>query len=178
MAVKRSGGRGALEAKLRRLTEAMRREMKAAVGTVADNIQVDAQISLSTGSVGGKNHQPSAPSTPPNSNSGGLADSIKVEHVDDLIARVVVHSPYGAIQELGGTINHPGGTAYFIKNGELVFVGNDSPAAGRLPRTKPHPITLPERPYMRPAAAKNREPGRRLMQSAVDRVLAGGKLTR
>lgn len=38
--------------------------------------------------------------------------------------------------------------------------------------------TLPERPYMRPAAAKNRDSGRRLMGAAVDRVLKGGKLTR
>jgi len=38
-------------------------------------------------------------------------------------------------------------------------------------------VTLPERPYMRPAAAKNRESGKKLMTAAVDRVLKGGTIT-
>lgn len=174
MAVKRSGN---LKAKLARATADMKRELEAAVYVVAGNIQADAQISLSTGAVSGKNHVPSAPGTPPNSDTGALANSIEVERIEALRARVVVHSPYGAIQELGGTIAHPGGTAYFMKDGKPVFVSNARPVAASLPRTKPHNITLPERPYMRPAAAKNREPGKRLMQAAVDRVLKGGTLT-
>lgn len=175
LAVKRSNN---LNAKISRLTRDMKQQVGAAVYAVAGEVQSDAQISLSTGAVGGKNHQPSAPGTPPNSDTGSLANSIEVEQLAPLRAQVVVHSPYGAIQELGGTINHPGGTAYFIgDDGLAVFVSNDSPAAATLPRTKPHTITLPERPYMRPAAAKNRESGKRLMEAAVDRVLKGGKLT-
>jgi len=37
-------------------------------------------------------------------------------------------------------------------------------------------VTLPERPFMRPAGAKNRDSGIKLMTAAVDRVLKGGKL--
>jgi phage gpG-like protein len=174
VAVKRQGN---LRAKLARLTADMTRELGAAVYVVAGNVQTDAQISLSTGAVGGANHVPSAPGTPPNSDTGALANSIEVERVEALRARVVVHSPYGAIQELGGTINHPGGTAFFIgDDGLAVFISNEAAAGKPYARTKPHTITLPERPYMRPAAAKNRDSGRRLMEAAVDRVLKGGKL--
>lgn len=175
MPVKRSGD---LRGKLARMTAEMTRALSPAVYAVAGDVQRDAQVSITTGAVGGKNHQPSAPGTPPNDMTGGLANSIEVERVEALRARVVVHSPYGAIQELGGTINHPGGTPYFMKDGKPVFVSKQGAGAFHgLPVTKPHLITLPERPYMRPAAAKNREPGRKLMRAAVDRVLKGGKLT-
>lgn len=58
--------------------------------------------------------------------------------------------PYARIHEFGGTINHPGGTPYFIgKDGKAKFV---SKAKGSdLPRTKPHPIEIPARPYITPA---------------------------
>lgn len=175
MPVKRSGG---LQGKLARMTAEMTRQVSPAVYAVAGDVQRDAQVSITTGSVGGKNHKPSAPGAPPNSDLGGLANSIEVEKVAPLHARVVVHSPYGAIQELGGTISHPGGTAFFVgSDGLAVFVSNERAAGKNYPRTKPHTITLPERPYMRPAAAKNRESGRKLMRAAVDRVLKGGKLT-
>lgn len=60
---------------------------------------------------------------------------------------------YALAHELGATIEHPGGTAYMIgDDGKAVFVSNDSPAAAELPRTKPHQIVLPARPYLRPAA--------------------------
>lgn len=63
---------------------------------------------------------------------------------------------YGVLHEYGGTIKHPGGTAYFTKDGKTRFVSNDSAAkyfakTGReLPRTKAHSITMPARPYLRP----------------------------
>lgn len=58
--------------------------------------------------------------------------------------------PYARIHEFGGTINHPGGTPYFIgADGKAKFV---SKAAGAgLPKTKPHPIEIPARPYITPA---------------------------
>jgi phage gpG-like protein len=175
MGIKRTGGGSA---KAKRLTADMRKQLGAAVYVVAGDVQADAQISLSTGSVSGKNHTPSAPGTPPNSDTGALANSIEVERVTDIHARVVVHSPYGAIQELGGTINHPGGTPYFMKDGKPVFVSKSGAGAFHgLPVTKPHRITLPERPYMRPAAQKNREPGKQKMRLAVETVLKGGKIS-
>jgi phage gpG-like protein len=66
---------------------------------------------------------------------------------------------YAAIHEFGGTIHHPGGTAYFIdKDGGLaVFVSNQNPLAATLPRTAPHEIPIPARPYMRPALEDRRQ---------------------
>lgn len=140
MGVKRVGS---VSAGFKRLTPEMKAALSPAVYAVADMIKTDAQVSITTGAVSGKNHVPSAPGTPPNQDTGALANSIEVERVNDLTARVVANAPYAAIQELGGST----GAA-----------------------------TLPERPYMRPAAAKNRESGKRLMEAAVARVVKGGTL--
>lgn len=60
---------------------------------------------------------------------------------------------YARIHELGGVIEHPGGTPYLIgEDGLAVFVRKDHPDAADLPKTKPHQITMPKRPYLRPAA--------------------------
>lgn len=59
--------------------------------------------------------------------------------------------PYAAIHEYGGAINHPGGTPFFFKNGELRFVRKRHPLAAKLPKTKPHVINMPARPYLTPA---------------------------
>lgn len=51
---------------------------------------------------------------------------------------------YAAINEFGGTINHPGSSkiqAWRGGNGKLVVTRG----------TKPHPITIPKRPYLNPA---------------------------
>jgi phage gpG-like protein len=60
--------------------------------------------------------------------------------------------PYAHIHEYGGTIHHPGGTAFFISQllgGRAFFVSNASALAATLPRTQPHDIPMPERSYMR-----------------------------
>lgn len=175
MGVKRSGN---LAGKMKGLTDEMRRQLSTAVYAIADNVKVDAQISITHGSVSGAGHRASAPGAAPNNDTGHLADSIQVEHQPgSLEARVVATAEYAAIQELGGTINHPGGTAYFIgEDGMAVFVPDSSILSTYLPRTKPHKITLPERPYMRPAAKKNMQPGKAKMRIAVDFVLKGGKV--
>lgn len=60
---------------------------------------------------------------------------------------------YAAALELGATIAHPGGTAYYIdESGKAVFIANASPLSEGLPRTKPHEIILPAHPFLRPAA--------------------------
>jgi phage gpG-like protein len=62
--------------------------------------------------------------------------------------------PYSQIQNDGGTIQHPGGTAYYPKNGKAIFVKNETAARYQslhltpLKRTKPHPITIPQRQYI------------------------------
>lgn len=130
----------------------------AVVFAAADAVAVDAQISLTTGATSGANHTPSAPGTPPNQDSGTLGNSIQALRLPPLRAQVIADAPYAAIQEYGGIINHPGGTAYFIgEDGMATFVGNDDPRAASLPRTKAHEIVLPARPYLRPALEKNRD---------------------
>jgi hypothetical protein len=60
---------------------------------------------------------------------------------------------YARIHELGGTIAHPGGTPYFVgEDGKAHFVSLDDPRAANLPKTKPHDIVIPAKPYLRPAA--------------------------
>jgi len=67
---------------------------------------------------------------------------------------------YGAIHEFGGTIHHPGGTAYWIDaSGMMRFVSNDMASrvhSGEFPRTRPHDIVMPERSFMR-SALRERE---------------------
>lgn len=99
MGVKRSGS---LAGKVSRLTDEMRRQLSTAVYAVADNVKVDAQISITNGSVSGKGHVPSAPGQPPNNDTGMLADGIQVQQQPgSLEARVVSTAPYAAALELG-----------------------------------------------------------------------------
>lgn len=56
---------------------------------------------------------------------------------------------YALIHELGGTINHPGGTPYMIgEGGRTVFLKKGDPRA--IGRTKAHDIKMPARPYLKP----------------------------
>lgn len=98
----------------------------------------------------------STPGTPPMVRSGNLAGSITFNRKTFSKRHVGTNVKYARIQELGGTINHPGGTPFFIdsKTGQLRFVKKASPSAAKLPKTKPHTITLPPRPYLRPGLRK------------------------
>lgn len=54
----------------------------------------------------------------------------------------------GAVHEFGATINHPGGTPYFIKEDGLAqFVSKEK--GSKLPKTKPHQIIIPSRSFLR-----------------------------
>ena len=166
------------KARLKKIRGAsMVREVGKAIEESASYLQTEAQVSLTTGAVSGKNHKPSAPGTPPNNDSGGLANNIRVKKTGPLEAEVRSEAEYAAIQEFGGTIEHPGGTPYFMRDGKPVFVSNQGQGAfHHLPKTKPHQITLPERPYMRPAAQKTRPEAVRRVMKAVKIVTGGGAL--
>lgn len=63
---------------------------------------------------------------------------------------------YAAIHEFGGTIDHPGGTAYIpTASGAVQFISNEAAAAmkGALPRTRPHENPMPERSFLRSSLA-------------------------
>lgn len=112
------------------------RHVTQALFVVAQDIIVDAAISISTGAVSGKDHVASAPGEPPNSDTHVLANSGEASSPAPLKAESSFNAPYAAAQELGSASQN-----------------------------------LPERPYMRPAAAKNRAPAARKVADAVNRVI-------
>lgn len=67
----------------------------------AQDIQIEAQISITTGATSGKEHVPSAPGEPPNNDSGVLAGNIEAAVVKPLKAETSSNAPYAAAQELG-----------------------------------------------------------------------------
>lgn len=142
------------------------RIVSAIVHEGADMIRAEAFRLISAGSVSGKNHKPSAPGSPPNRDTGVLQANLETRNKRNLRAEVVSKAPYAAIQEFGGTIKHPGGTPYFMRNGKPVFVSKSGAGAFHgLPTTEPHDITLPARPYMRPARdAKAKEIRKRMAE--------------
>jgi len=133
-------------ARLRGLTTPeAKRQIGAALKRGGDLLAVEAQISITTGAVSGKGHTPSAAGTPPNNDTGVLADSIAalqfVERKGDIVVRVVADAPYAAAQEFGNS-------------------------------------KLPERPYMRPAAAKMRDQIKREVGAALNHIAQGGSVVR
>lgn len=105
-----------------------------------------------------RDQAPSVPGTPPSSKSGRLAQSMTNAKIRTLAWAAGTNVEYARIQEFGGTINHPGGTAYKIVGpGKAVFLKNSNPDAATAKRTKPHTITLPPRPFMRPALNNNKD---------------------
>jgi len=110
------------------------RKVTQALFSVAQDIAVDAQVSITTGAVSGKGHVPSKPGEPPNADTHVLSNSITALSPGPLKAETIADAPYAAAQELGSA-------------------------------------TLPERPYMRPAAAKNRGNAARKTAAAVNEVI-------
>ena len=95
-------GAKAHKARLKRIRgAAMTREIGKAVVTAADLIKVDAQISISEGSVSGRNHVPSAPGSAPNYDTGHLSDNITAQRTGLLEAEVSSNAEYSAALEFG-----------------------------------------------------------------------------
>lgn len=90
------------KARLKRIRgEAMVREVGKAVFAASDYLKAEAQISISTGAVSGKNHVPSAPGEPPNYDTGHLADNIENRKTGALTAEVSSNASYSAALEFG-----------------------------------------------------------------------------
>lgn len=167
-------GHEAHKRRLRKLRgAAMVRPVTQAIFASAQDLAVDASLSITKGSVSGKGHVASAAGTPPNNDTGVLARNIEAVSTGPLKAETSSNAPYAAIQEFGGTIKHPGGTPYFIgSDGKPRFVSKFGAGAFHgLPTTKPHDITLPERPYMRPAAKRERPKAVKRVVDAVNKVI-------
>lgn len=88
----------------------------------------------------------------PRLRTGRLRGSVGYERDGDGLI-VGAASKYARIHELGGTINHPGGSPFIKILGRLIFLKKGSSAA--LNRgagvTGPHKITIPARPYIKPS---------------------------
>lgn len=79
-----------------------------------------------------------------------------------------------AIQEFGGTFEHPGGTRYRIgDDGMAEFVANGSPGSEDLPVTKAHSITIPPRPFMRPTVQDKGPEWSKQIAGGMKRVIQG-----
>ena len=143
-------GMQGIEAHRRRLRKirgpAMVRAVTAEVFAAAKDIANDAALSITRGATSGKQHEASAPGEAPNADTHVLDRSVDAAVTGPLKAEVSADAPYAAIQEFGGTIPNAFG------RGE--------------------PVELPERPYMRPAAARGREGAQRRVVDAVNRVVA------
>lgn len=79
----------------------MTKQVGAALFAAGQEIQVEAQLSITNGSVSGKGHVPSLPGEPPNNDTGVLANNIETRQVEPLLAEVSSNAPYAAALEYG-----------------------------------------------------------------------------
>jgi phage gpG-like protein len=77
---------------------------------------------------------------------------------DQGVAKVGSPTVYAPVHEYGATIQHPGGTAYYFdeRRDRAVWLSNKAAAGHAFPRTRPHPIPIPARPWLRPALKDSR----------------------
>ena len=75
---------------------------KAGIWAGANEIKVEAQLSITRGSVSGANHTPSAPGEAPNNDTGVLKNNIETISTGPLTAEVQSKAPYAVIHEYGG----------------------------------------------------------------------------
>jgi len=70
---------------------------------VGQNIEIDAERSITSGSISGKNHVPSKPGEPPNADTRFLDGNIETVLEDRYVPRVTVtsHAPYSPDLEYG-----------------------------------------------------------------------------
>ncbi len=81
------------------------------------------------------------------------AESVRSFRVVGAILQAVweILVPYAAIHEYGGTINHPGGTPFWVDEKGAHFMKKDGGYPDGTRFTAPHQITMPARSYIRPA---------------------------
>jgi HK97 gp10 family phage protein len=77
------------------------RKVGSALFAAGQTIQVEAQISITTGATSGKNHTPSAPGEAPNADTHRLADNIETVQPSPLKVEVSSNAPYSAALEFG-----------------------------------------------------------------------------
>lgn len=93
-------------------------------------------------------------------------------------ATVGTNVEYARIHEFGGSIKHPGGTPYlftgFARAGGVTFLKKDGKYPAGVRFTKPHVITMPARPYLRPALDTKKAEALRVMEKALRKLVKDG----
>ena len=79
----------------------VRKRVGAAIFQGAQEIQTEARLLITAGSVSGKGHIPSSPGEPPNQDTGHLAQNIEAVRTGELSAEVQSNAEYGLALELG-----------------------------------------------------------------------------
>ena len=80
---------------------AVRKRIGAAIFAGAQEIQTEARLLITAGSVSGKGHVPSAPGEPPNRDTGHLDSNIEAVRTGELTSEVESRAEYGLALELG-----------------------------------------------------------------------------
>lgn len=83
------------------LNEAIVQDIAKGLFSIGELIAVEAQVSITTGSVSGKGHVPSKPGEPPNNDTGVLANNIEVQQQEPLRVQVIAAAPYASALEMG-----------------------------------------------------------------------------
>lgn len=153
-------------ARLRKLAgEQMVRDVGKALFAAGEMIQREAQISITTGAVSGKKHQPSKLGEPPNNDTGVLANNIETTQVAPLVVEVSSNAPYAAAQEFGSERKAGKAARSFSeksgKQGPVQIEFGDSKTAAR--------------PYMAPARDAKRTEVTQLVRQAVNRAIRKSK---
>lgn len=167
-------GQKAHKARLKRIRgAAMIAEVGKAIYTAGDLLTKEAQISITTGAVSGKNHVASDPGDAPNNDTGYLANNIRTYRTGALTAESSSEAEYSAALE-GGSERKAGVSA-------RSFAGKTSPYGPSKAKQGPVRVEFGDsstaaRPFMQPAADKTRPKAQRLVQEAVKRVVKGGTL--
>lgn len=151
------------------------KEIEKAVAEGAIRVQREAQRLVGRF----KGPPPSKPGTPPHIRTGTLRRSIDQEtyripkgpNAFVFVGRIGSNLNYARIHELGGTINHPGGSPYIVIGGKAKWI-KKATARGRdgVQYSKPHTIKMPPRPYLRPALASQIKKIRASIQAAALRA--------
>ncbi len=108
-------------------------------------IENEAALSITRGSVSGKNHVPSKPGEAPNADTHRLDRSIETTQITPLKVKVTANSGYAVPMEFGATVKNG-----FGKGLEII---------------------IEERPFMRPARDKKKKPARTLVVKGLNAAL-------
>lgn len=95
-------GLSARSERLKRMaSEKAHRSRMRALYVIGQRIELDAELSITAGSVSGKDHVPSAPGEPPNADTRLLDTSIDTTFAGENEVHVTSRAPYSAALEFG-----------------------------------------------------------------------------